>query len=34
LAMVAHVGGTASSRLLAAAHPSGTRMEWLEPDLS
>jgi hypothetical protein len=30
LSMIAHVGGRASSHLLAAAHPSGTQMEWLE----
>ncbi|HEY1635135.1 MAG TPA: DUF2332 family protein, partial [Acidimicrobiales bacterium] len=30
LSLVAHVDGTASSRLLATAHPSGTRMEWLD----
>jgi hypothetical protein len=30
LSLVAYLDGTASSRLLAAAHPSGTRMEWLD----
>jgi hypothetical protein len=30
LSLVAHLDGTASSRLLATAHPSGTRMEWLD----
>jgi hypothetical protein len=32
LSLIARSGQTASSRLLAAAHPSGTRMEWLDPD--
>jgi hypothetical protein len=30
LSLVAYLDGTASSRLLASAHPSGTRMEWLD----
>jgi hypothetical protein len=30
LSLVAYLDGTASSRLLATAHPSGTRMEWLD----
>jgi hypothetical protein len=31
LTMSAVVGGSSSRHLLAAAHPSGTQMEWLEP---
>lgn len=31
LTMVAHLGGATSSDLLATAHPSGTRMTWLDP---
>jgi hypothetical protein len=30
LSLVTHLDRTASSRLLATAHPSGTRMEWLD----
>ncbi len=30
LSLAAHLDGRASSRLLATAHPSGTRMEWLD----
>jgi hypothetical protein len=31
LSMVSHLGGQADSDLLATAHPSGTRMTWLDP---
>ena len=34
LTMVTHVDGRASSDLLATAHPSGTRMTWLDPATS
>lgn len=31
LSIVAHLDGQTTTRLLATAHPSGTRMEWLDP---
>ena len=31
LTMVTHLEGRTSSDLLATAHPSGTRMTWLDP---
>jgi hypothetical protein len=31
LTMVTHLDGRTSSDLLATAHPSGTRMTWLDP---
>ncbi len=30
LSLTTHIGGTTTSRTLAIAHPSGTRMEWLD----
>jgi hypothetical protein len=34
LSLLTHIGGTTSSRTLAIAHPSGTRMEWLDEPTS